>query len=139
LFGAIHVDSRQLSGGTSLNAVFAANHLADVRTEQSQFEEAHTLLNKSFQVRESKLPLDIRTWCSVCIAWGVFVLARVGMRMPRNITNGLSPLEKLRFPCSILTALSSWRILRRCLPLVAAPPKPPTNRTSACSLRKTRR
>jgi tetratricopeptide (TPR) repeat protein len=46
----------QLSGGTSLNAVFAANHLADVRTEQSQFEEADTLLNKSLQVRESKLP-----------------------------------------------------------------------------------
>src|SRR6266851_10152023 len=71
-------------------------------------------------------PLDIRTWRSVCIAWGVFVLARVCMRMPSDITNGLSPSEKPRCLWNIPTALSSWRTLRRSLPLVAAPPKPPT-------------
>src|SRR5260370_27338245 len=70
--------------------------------------------------------LDIRTWRSVCIAWGVFALAMVCMRMPSDTTNELSPSEKLRFPCSILTGPSSWRTLRRSLPLVAAPPKPPT-------------
>ena len=47
----------KISGGASLNAVHASNHLADVRIEQSRFAEAEALLDKSLQVREAKLPL----------------------------------------------------------------------------------
>jgi hypothetical protein len=83
----------------------------------------------TLQVRESKLPPGHpHVALSLHSLGRLFVLARVCMRMPKNITNGLSPSEKLRFPCSILTALSSWRILRRSLPLAAAPPTTPHKR-----------
>jgi hypothetical protein len=46
----------KVSGGASLNAVHAANHMADVRIEQFRLPEAEELLKKSLEIREAKLP-----------------------------------------------------------------------------------
>jgi tetratricopeptide (TPR) repeat protein len=46
------------SGGRSLNAVFAANNYADVCIEQGQYDKAETLLIRTREVREAKLPAE---------------------------------------------------------------------------------
>src|ERR1700688_5026759 len=86
-------------------------------------ERAYCSTNLCKSVNPS-FPRDIRTWHSVCTVLAVFAPARVCMRMPRNITNELSPSEKPRCLWNILTAPSSWKILRHSLPLGAVPPRP---------------
>lgn len=46
------------NGGRSLDAVWAANDLADVRIAQARYPEAEALLVRAREVRESKLPAE---------------------------------------------------------------------------------
>src|SRR6266403_2934388 len=60
------------------------------------------------------------------MALAVFAPARVFMLPPRNITSGLLPSEKRRCLWNILTAPSSSKIMRHCLPPPAAQLKQPS-------------